>query len=128
MRVLLDTFPFVWLASEPTKLSRKATEVLSDESNEFFLSDASVLELCLKYNDGSLDMPQAPRDWVEEQRGLWRIQALPLRREAAYRLSELPHHHDDAIDRLLVATALSEGLSLLTNDENVRKYPVTTIW
>ncbi len=128
MRVLLDTFPFVWLVSEPTKLSRKATDVLSDESNEFFLSDTSVLELCLKYNEGSLDMPQAPRDWVENQRELWRIKALPLRREAAYRLSELPYHHDDAIDRLLVATALSEGLALLTNDENLCMYPVTTIW
>ena len=128
MRVLLDTFPFVWLVSEPTKLSRKATDVLSDESNEFFLSDTSVLELCLKYNEGSLDMPQAPRDWVENQRELWRIKALPLRREAAYRLSELPYHHDDAIDRLLVATALSEGLALLTNDENLCNYPVTTIW
>ena len=128
MRVLLDTFPFVWLVSEPTKLSRKATDVLSDESNEFFLSDTSVLELCLKYNEGSLDMPQAPRDWVENQRELWRIKALPFRREAAYRLSELPYHHDDAIDRLLVATALSEGLALLTNDENLCNYPVTTIW
>ena len=128
MRVLLDTFPFVWLVSEPTKLSRKATDVLSDESNEFFLSDTSVLELCLKYNEGSLDMPQAPRDWVENQRELWRIKALPLRREAAYRLSELPYHHDDAIDRLLVATALSEGLALLTHDENLCNYPVTTIW
>jgi len=128
MRVLLDTFPFVWLASEPTKLNSVATEVLSEETNEFFLSDASVLELCLKYNDGSLEMPQSPREWVEKQRDLWRIKALPLRREACYRLSELPYHHDDAIDRLLVATALAEGLSILTSDEEIRKYPVTTIW
>tara|TARA_A100001037_G_C14648975_1_gene413608 strand:- start:5 stop:391 length:387 start_codon:yes stop_codon:yes gene_type:complete len=128
MRVLLDTFPFVWLVSEPAKLGSKATETLSDESNEFYLSDASVLELCLKYNDGTLEMPNAPRDWVEEQRELWRIKALPLRREAIYRLSELPRHHDDAIDRLIAATALSEGLALLTNDDNLRQYPLTTIW
>ena len=128
MRVLLDTFPFVWLAAEPTKLSRFATETLSDETNDFFLSDSSVLELCLKYNDGSLEMPQAPRDWVEKQRELWQGKALPLRREACYRLSELPYHHDDAIDRILVATALAEGLSILTPDEEIKKYPVTTIW
>ena len=73
-------------------------------------------------------MPQAPRDWVEKQRDLWRVKALPFRREACYRLSELPYHHDDAIDRLLVATALAEGLSLLTSDEEIRKYPVSTIW
>ena len=80
MRVLLDTFPFVWLTSEPTKLNSVATEVLSEKTNEFFLSDASVLELCLKYNDGSLEMPQAPREWVEKQRDLWRVKALPWRR------------------------------------------------
>jgi len=51
-----------------------------------------------------------------------------LRREACYRLSELPYHHDDAIDRILVATALAEGLSILTPDEEIKKYPVTTIW
>ena len=50
MRVLLDTFPFIWLTSEPSKLSRLASEVLSDQGNEFYLSDASVLELSLKYN------------------------------------------------------------------------------
>ncbi len=128
MRVLLDTFPFVWLTSEPSNLSQTATEVLEDVSNEFFLSDATVLELCLKYNDGSLEMPKAPRDWIEEQRELWRIHALPLKREAAYRLSELPRHHDDAIDRLLIATALSEGLVLLTEDKQIQMYPVTTVW
>ena len=73
-------------------------------------------------------MPQAPRDWVEKQRELWQVKTLPLRREACYRLSELPYHHDDAIDRILVATALAEGLSILTPDEEIKKYPVTTIW
>ena len=128
MRLLLDTFPFVWLTSEPVRFTRKATEVLSDSSTELFLSDASALELCLKYGDGSLKMPQAPRRWIEKQRKLWHVNMVPLRRETYYRLSELPYNHDDAIDRLLVATALAEDMSILTADEEIRKYPVTTIW
>ena len=128
MRLLLDTFPFVWLTSEPIRLSKVATEALSDDSCELFLSDASVLELCLKYGDGSLKMPQSPRRWVEKQRKAWQVNMITLRREAAYRLSELPYHHDDAIDRLLIATALAEDLTILTPDEEIRKYPVTTIW
>ena len=128
MRLLLDTFPFVWLTSEPIRLSKVATEALSDDSSELFLSDASVLELCLKYGDGSLKMPQSPRRWVEKQRKAWQVNMITLRREASYRLSELPYHHDDAIDRLLVATALAEDLTILTPDEEIRKYPVTTIW
>ena len=128
MRLLLDTFPFVWLTSEPVRFTRETTDLLSHDSTELFLSDASVLELCLKYGDGSLKMPQSPRRWVEEQRKAWRVNMVTLRREASYRLSELPYHHDDAIDRLLVATALAEDLSILTPDENIPKYPVTTIW
>ena len=128
MRLLLDTFPFVWLTSEPIRFTRATTELLSDETTELFLSDASVIELCLKYGDGSLKMPQSPRRWVEKQRKQWHVHMITLRREASYRLSELPYHHDDAIDRLLVATALENDLSILTSDENIRKYPVTTIW
>tara|TARA_Y100001968_G_C19386288_1_gene733029 strand:- start:303 stop:689 length:387 start_codon:yes stop_codon:yes gene_type:complete len=128
MRLLLDTFPFVWLTSEPIRFTRTTTELLSDDTTELFLSDASVFELCLKYGDGSLKMPQSPRRWVEKQRKQWHIHMISLRREAAYRLSELPYHHDDAIDRLLVATALDNDLSILTSDENIRKYPVTTVW
>lgn len=128
MRLLIDTFPFVWLTSEPVRFTRETTDLLSDESTQLFLSDASVLELCLKYGDGSLKMPQSPRRWVEKQRKTWQVTMISLRREASYRLSELPHHHDDAIDRLLVATALSEDLTILSPDENIKKYPVTTIW
>ena len=128
MRLLFDTFPFVWLTSEPDRLGREVTKVLSAESHEFFLSDASVLELCLKYATGSLEMPQTPRRWIEKQRKIWQVNMIPLRREACYRLSELPYHHDDAIDRLLVATALAEDLTILTADEEIRKYPVTTLW
>ena len=128
MRVLLDTFPFIWLTCEPSKLSRLASEVLSDQKNEFYLSDASVLELSLKYNDGSLEMPVTPRRWVKEQVKIWNIKSIGMTREYCYRLAELPYHHDDAIDRILAATALADDLYLLTNEEELSKYPVSILW
>ena len=128
MRVLLDTFPFIWLSSAPSKLSTKATEVLNDQGNEFFLSDASVLEICLKYNDGSLEMPMTPRRWVKEQSKIWNIKSLGMTREYCLRLSEMPYHHDDAIDRVLAATVLSEDMYLLTSEEELKKYPISIIW
>ena len=128
MRVLLDTFPFSWLTSEPSKLSRLASEVLSDQGNEFYLSDASVLELSLKYNDGSLEMPGTPRRWVKEQVKIWNIKSIGMTREYCYRLAELPYHHDDAIDRILAATALAEDMYLLSNQEELGKYPVSILW
>jgi PIN domain nuclease of toxin-antitoxin system len=128
MKVLLDTFPFVWLTSEPSKLSSLANEVLSNQENDFYLSDASVLELSLKYNDGSLEMPSTPRRWVKEQVKIWNIKSIGMTREYCYRLAELPYHHDDAIDRILAATALAEDMYLLTNEEELKKYPVSILW
>jgi len=128
MRVLLDTFPFVWLTSEPARLSSNARQILSDKENEFYLSDASVLELSLKYNDGSLEMPSTPRRWFKEQVKIWNIRSIGMTREYCYRLAELPYHHDDAIDRILAATALAEDMYLLTNEEELSKYPVSILW
>ena len=128
MRLLLDTFTFVWMTCDPFKLSRAAKEVLDDPSNRFFLSDGSVLEICLKYNDGTLEMPETPRSWIKNQCDIWQVCSLAITREHSFRLSELPYHHDDAIDRILVATALAEELPIVTDDENIQKYPVSVIW
>ncbi len=128
MRLLLDTFTFVYLVSDPYKLGGSARTVLDDPSNRFFLSDASVLEICLKYNDGTLEMPETPRSWIKKQCDIWQVRSLAITREQTFRLSELPYHHDDAIDRILVATALSEEMALISEDENIKKYPVTVIW
>ena len=128
MKVLVDTFPFIWLVSEPGKLSHKAKETLAEQSNEFFLSDASVLELSLKYNDGSLEMPSNPRRWIKEQVKLWNFKSIGITRESCFRLSEMPYYHDDAIDRMLVATALNEEMVLLSNNEEIQKYPISIIW
>ena len=128
MRLLLDTFTFVSLVSDPYKLGGTARSVLDDPTNRFFLSDASVLEICLKYNDGTLEMPEAPRSWIKNQCDIWQVRSLAITREHSFRLSELPYHHDDAIDRIIVATALAEELLIVTEDKNIQKYPVSVIW
>ena len=78
MQILLDTFVFVWLTSEPLRLTTRAKQLLADEENEFYLSDASVLELSLMYNGSQ--MPKTPRKWVNEQIKLWaNPSGLPVR-------------------------------------------------
>ena len=128
MRILLDTFPFIWLTSEPLNLSSRSKEILSNQGNEFYLSDASVLEICLKYNDGSLEMPMTPRRWIKQQSKIWNIKSLGITREYCLRLAEIPYHHDDAIDRILVATAMTEDMFILSSEEDIKKYPVSILW
>jgi PIN domain nuclease of toxin-antitoxin system len=118
----------VWLTSEPLRITTRAKELLADEENEFFLSDASVLELSLKYSEGILEMPKTPRKWINEQIKLWNVKSIGITREICYRLAEIPHHHDDPIDRLLIATALTENLYLMSGEENMKKYPVSLLW
>ena len=128
MQILLDTFVFVWLTSEPLRLTTRAKELLNDEENEFYLSDASVLELSLMYNEGTLEMPKTPRKWINEQIKIWNVKSIGISREICYRLAEIPHHHDDPIDRVLIATALSENLYLMSGEEDMKKYPISLLW
>ena len=109
-------------------MSKAKKDLFFHQNNQFFLSDASVLEICLKYNDGSLEMPMTPRRWIKEQTKIWNIKSIGITREYCLRLAEMPYHHDDAIDRMIAATALSEDMYILTNEEEIKKYPVSLIW
>ncbi len=91
-------------------------------------SDDSALEIALKWSAGKLVLPDSPRRWLEGQIDTWGLDCLSLRRADIYRASELPAHHRDPFDRLLVATALGSNATILTPDEAIRQYPVSCRW
>ena len=91
-------------------------------------SDDSALEIALKWSAGKLVLPDPPRRWLEGQIDTWGLDCLGLRRADIYRASELPAHHRDPFDRLLVATALGSNATILTPDEAIRQYPVSCRW
>jgi PIN domain nuclease of toxin-antitoxin system len=124
---MLDTCAFVWLVSEPARLSAKA-KLAIDDADDLFLSDVSVWELCLKWHAKKLTLPLPPRAWVSEQVKLWSLQSVGIEREHLYRSSELPELHKDPFDRLLVAQTLALGAQLVTPDSAVRQYPVACLW
>ena len=126
--LLLDTCTFVWLAAAPERLSETARELLDDPTRSIVLSDVSVWELCLKWQAGKLGLPAPPRTWVEEQARVWSLDRLELNRPHFYRSTELPTLHRDPFDRLLVAQALDRGLTLVTPDTHIHRYPVAARW
>lgn len=128
MTYLLDTCTFIWLCAEPAKLSDVARRAVDAPDSALLLSDVSVFEITLKWGTGKLILPDPPRQWVEEQTRIWALNARGITREDVYRSSELPGHHRDPFDRLLVAVALNLGATLLTPDVHVRKYPVSCRW
>ena len=125
---LLDTCTLIWLSTDPDKLSPATVQAIDAPDSGLLWSDVSALEIALKWSAGKLVLPDPPRHWLERQIDAWGLDCLSLRRTDIYRASELPPYHRDPFDRLLVAAALGSNATILTPDEAVRQYPVSSRW
>jgi PIN domain nuclease of toxin-antitoxin system len=125
---LLDTHAFIWADSEPEALSLRARSILGDPSSELWLSVASVWEMQIKRQLGRLKTNSSIAHMVEAQVRVNRLRLLDVRLPHVLRLDRLPPIHKDPFDRMLVAQAMAEELTLLSHDPIVRKYPVRVLW
>ncbi|MDA8334889.1 MAG: type II toxin-antitoxin system VapC family toxin [Peptococcaceae bacterium] len=128
MRVLLDTHVFLWWITDDRRLSPKARDLIGDGSNDLFLSAASGWEIAIKAGLGKLKLPADVGTMVAEQLDVNAISALPVQMNHALHVNTLPAYHRDPFDRLLVAQALCEDLSIMTADPQICQYSVTVIW
>jgi PIN domain nuclease of toxin-antitoxin system len=122
VKLLLDTHLLLWAAGEPERLSPEALELLDAPENELFFSAASLWEITIKRGLGRGDFKVDPRLL---RRGLLDngYSELPIASEHAVAIDSLPPIHKDPFDRILVAQATVEGITLLTADELVAQYP-----
>ena len=128
MTLLLDTCTFIWLTSEPDRLGPAARRALDVDGAAIALSQVSVLDLSLTWHAGKLRLPAPPRTWIPGQIERWELRSLALEDSHLYRATELPDHHRDPFDRLLVAQGIEEGASLVSPDPWIHRYPVQVIW
>jgi len=128
MTLLLDTCTFIWLCSDPDKLSGAAVAALDDPANDRALSMASVWEIAMKYRSGKLPLPQPPEVWIEEQLQRQVIDVCPLQREILYRASALPPVHKDPFDRVIAADALHRNLRVVSPDKPFELYRCKVVW
>ncbi|MDP6698265.1 MAG: type II toxin-antitoxin system VapC family toxin [Candidatus Latescibacteria bacterium] len=126
--MLLDTCTFIWMCAEPEQLSATARNAIEASQARLCVSDVSSLEIALKWSAGKIALPDPPRRWIEAQVAVWGLECVPLRREDIYRAGELPDHHRDPFDRLLVGTALNANATILTPDQAIHQYPVSCSW
>lgn len=122
MKVLLDTHCLLWMIAQPGRLGPKTRKLLDDRGTELLLSAASIFEISIKCSLGKLVLPQAPRDYLPPLLDRLDVRELAVTALHAYRVSELPWHHRDPFDRLLIAQSFVERLPLVTADEQVLRY------
>jgi PIN domain nuclease of toxin-antitoxin system len=124
MRLLPDTHAALWLLGGDDRLSRRAERLLKDASNEVLLSAAVVWEVAVKRSLGKLDAPEGFAELLLEAGAV----ALAVSMEHAEAVAELPWHHRDPFDRMLVAQADLEQAVLVSGDERLHYYDVRVVW
>jgi len=127
MRLLLDTHAFIWWDSEPAKLSPQVLALCQDRTSTVLLSVASVWEMQIKLQLGRLKLALPLATLVENQQRTNGIEVLPISLAHVLALADLPAHHRDPFDRLLIAQARLEGAVLISTDPVFANYPVQVL-
>jgi len=127
LNILLDTQCWLWALSEPEKLNNTAQNLIADETNRLYLSVASVWEIGIKVKIGKLSLPEAFEDFIASRFRQFDITSLNITVYHAIVASNLPLHHKDPFDRMLIAQAKAEDLPILTTDNMFKLYDVSLI-
>jgi len=128
MKLLLDTHVFIWWSSEPNKLSEKVLTLCENIDNNLILSVASIWEMQIKLQLGKLKLKISLQELIESQQQTNNIQILSIDLKHVLELHNLPAHHNDPFDRLLISQANSENIDLVSRDEIFAKYEVKLLW
>ncbi len=127
MKLLLDTHALIWFVEGVSTLSETARQQIAQPNNTKFVSIISFWEMMIKINLGKLtvkmDFPELHSYLLEHH-----IQILPLQFTHILRLADLPHHHKDPFDRILIAQAKSENMTLVSADGNIALYDISILW
>src|SRR6266478_1875179 len=127
MRFLLDTAVFLWSLDKIDQLNERAQKAL-EGGERVYLSAVSSWEITIKWGLGKLHLPKPPVQLIPEATNRMGISPLAITHTHSVAVAELPNHHKDPFDRMLIAQARSEGMVLMTADAEFKKYPVEILW
>ena len=123
MNLLLDTHALLWWLDANPTLSEKAKSTIADGNNLVFVSAAVIWEIRIKQALGKLEIPSNFRKVLDEQP----FEMLPITAEHAHAVGDLPSHHRDPFDRMLIAQATVERLIMVTRDTIIKEYKIPII-
>ena len=128
MRILLDTCAFLWLVTDDPQASELAKEIFLKEDNELLLSAVTGFEIAVKYSLGKLRLAEPPKEFITNRINANALTELPVSMSHALILQNLPLHHKDPFDRLLVAQAMVNQIPLLSADQQLSAYDINRLW
>jgi PIN domain nuclease of toxin-antitoxin system len=128
MKLLLDTHTLIWWDSDDARLGRRARTAIADRSNAVLVSVVSAWEIQIKHQLGRLDLARPLAEIIDRQRTENDMAVLPVTLSHVFALGDLPPHHGDPFDRLLLAQAQTEGAALVSTDAALAAYDVRTLW
>jgi PIN domain nuclease of toxin-antitoxin system len=123
LRLLLDTNVLIWTLLTPDRLLATPREAIEDGANEVFVSIASPWEIAIKRSRANLNPPNDLDAQLTEKR----FSLLPISLQHTRAIESLPHHHGDPFDRMLVAQAQTDGLTIVTSDRKIARYQVAVM-
>jgi len=128
MRLLLDTHAMLWWLSGDARMSELAREAITDGRNQLVWSMASSWEIAIKVGIGKLALQRPLTELFSEIVSGQAVQLLPITHDHCVLLGELPLHHRDPFDRMLVAQAQAERLPILSADPKLSRYDIEVWW
>jgi PIN domain nuclease of toxin-antitoxin system len=131
VRGLLDTHTLIWASVTPERLGAAATKILQDRANELYVSLVSMWEISVKVSKPKnlLTLPHGWNEKTEDYMAEWGLSWLPIRLDHCRAVGALPwRRHRDPFDRMLIAQAQVEQLSIVTADPDFKKYDVKVVW
>ncbi len=128
MKLLVDAHTFIWAVDDPSKLGPQAVTALQDPGNDLLLSAGTIWEIAIKVGLGKLSLSMPYRQWMNQAITDLGMTVLPITVEYADVQGNLPRHHGDPFDRLLVAQAQVDNMALVSADPGFDPYGINRLW
>lgn len=128
MRLLLDTHALLWFVLDDPRLSRGGREAIGDSANSVLVSPASLWEIAIKVSLGKYTLPTEYGRFMEQQLAENEFELLPIEVAHTALLANMPFHHRDPFDRLLVAQSIVESMPLVSGDIVLDHYGIDRLW
>ena len=128
MKYLLDTAVWLWSLNSPELIGDEGREIIERGEEEIYLSAVTSWEISIKMRLGKLDFSGPPAHHVPQFMAKQSLRPLSVTHSHAAKVYDLPPHHRDPFDRMLIAQAMVEDMVILTSDRSFKKYPVRLLW